>query len=163
MASIKKRPYLITLAFFSPLVSGCGEKLEGKLVMEGFDSGPQVKITLHSQLELDFPLDPDPQLQTADTKKLGKISDRKIDEISSKQKKRERKRSPSRLLPDFKADTDYQSIKRYEKIDPERYAITIKKHPEKPSDRIRKTVKVQDKPLIFAGRGHNIFAFEKEF
>jgi len=130
--------------------------------MEGFDSGPQVKITLHSQLELDFPLDPDPKLQTADTNELGKIPDRKIDEISAKQKKRESKRSPSRLLPDFKADTDYQSIKRYEKIDPERYAITIKKHPEKPSDRIRKTVKVQDKPLIFAGRGYNIYAFEKE-
>jgi hypothetical protein len=38
----------------------------------------------------------------------------------------------------------------------------MKKRPEKPSDRIRKTVKVQDKPLIFAGRGYNISAFERE-
>jgi hypothetical protein len=39
--------------------------------------------------------------------------------------------------------------------------VRPKKRPEKPSDRIRKTVKVQDKPLIFAGRGYNISAFER--
>ena len=162
MASLKNRHYLSTLVFFSLLVSGCGEKPEGEVVVEGFDSAPQVTIVLHSQLELDFPLDPDPQLQTADTDELGKVPDRKIRGISAKQKKRGSKRSQSRLLPAFKADTEYQSIKRYEKIDTERYAITMKKRPEKPSDRIRKTVKVQDKPLIFAGRGYNISAFERE-
>ena len=77
MSIYKKRPCLSTLVFFSLLVSGCGEELKGELVMEGFDSGPQVKITLHSQLELDFPLDPDPQLQTADTDELGE-SDNKF-------------------------------------------------------------------------------------
>ena len=136
MSIFKKRPCLSTLVFFSLLVSGCGEELKGELVMEGFDSGPQVKITLHSQLELDFPLDPDPQLQTADTDELGKVPDRKIRGISAKQKKRGSKRSQSRLLPAFKADTEYQSIKRYEKIDTESYANTMKKRPEKPSDRI---------------------------
>ena len=84
MASLKNRHYLSTLVFFSLLVSGCGEKPEGEVVVEGFDSAPQVTIVLHSQLELDFPLDPDPQLQTADTDELGKVPDRKIRGISAK-------------------------------------------------------------------------------
>ena len=130
--------------------------------MEGFDSGPQVKITLHSQLELDFPLDPDAQLQTVDTDDLGEGTNKFIAGVYAKLKKSVSLRSQLGRLPEFKADVAYQSIKRYEKIDPERYAITMKKRPEKPSDRIRKTVKVQDKPLIFAGRGYNISAFERE-
>ena len=158
---LKKRPYLSTLVFFSLLVSGCGEKLQGEFVMEGFDSGPQVKITLHSQLELDFPLDPDAQLQTVDTDDLGEGTNKFIAGVYAKLKKSASLRSQLGRLPEFKADVAYQSIKRYEKIDPEHYAITIKKGPEKP-DRIRKTVKIQDKPLIFAGRGYNISAFEKE-
>ena len=161
MSRFKKRPCLSTLVFFSLLVSGCGEELKGELVMEGFDSGPQVKITLHSQLELDFPLDPDPQLQTADTDELGESDNKFIAGVYAKLKKSASLRSQLGRLPEFKADVAYQSIKRYEKIDPEHYAITIKKGPDK-SDRIRKTVKVQDRPLIFAGRGYNIYAFEKE-
>ena len=160
MSIFKKRPCLSTLVFFSLLVSGCGEELKGELVMEGFDSGPQVKITLHSQLELDFPLDPDPQLQTADTDELGESDNKFIAGVYAKLRRSASLRS-QRRLPEFKADMAYQSLKRYETIDPGRYVITIKKGPEKP-DRIRKTVKIQDKPLIFAGRGYNISAFEKE-
>jgi len=128
--------------------------------MEGFDSGPQVKITLHSQLELDFPLDPDAQLQTVDTDDLGEGTNKFIAGVYAKLRRSASLRS-QRRLPEFKADMAYQSLKRYETIDPGRYVITIKKGPEKP-DRIRKTVKIQDKPLIFAGRGYNISAFEKE-
>ena len=160
MSIFKKRPCLSTLVFFSLLVSGCGEELKGELVMEGFDSGPQVKITLHSQLELDFPLDPDPQLQTAETDELGESDNKFIAGVYAKLRRSASLRSQTRL-PEFKADMAYQSLKRYETIDPGRYVITIKKGPEKP-DRIRKTVKIQDKPLIFAGRGYNISAFEKE-
>ena len=160
MSRFKKRPCLSTLVFFRLLVSGCGEELKGELVMEGFDSGPQVKITLHSQLELDFPLDPDPQLQTADTDELGESDNKFIAGVYAKLRRSASLRS-QRRLPEFKADMAYQSLKRYETIDPGRYVITIKKGPEKP-DRIRKTVKIQDKPLIFAGRGYNISAFEKE-
>jgi hypothetical protein len=160
MSIFKKRPCLSTLVFFSLLVSGCGEELKGELVMEGFDSGPQVKITLHSQLELDFPLDPDPQLQTADTDELGESDNKFIAGVYAKLRRSASLRS-QRRLPEFKADMAYQSLKRYETIDPGRYVITIKKGPEKP-DRIRKTVKIQDKPLIFAGRGYNISTFEKE-
>jgi len=160
MSIFKKRPCLSTLVFFSLLVSGCGEELKGELVMEGFDSGPQVKITLHSQLELDFPLDPDPQLQTADTDEFGESDNKFIAGVYAKLRRSASLRS-QRRLPEFKADMAYQSLKRYETIDPGRYVITIKKGPEKP-DRIRKTVKIQDKPLIFAGRGYNISAFEKE-
>ena len=160
MSIFKKRPCLSTLVFFSLLVSGCGEELKGELVMEGFDSGPQVKITLHSQLELDFPLDPDPQLQTADTDEFGESDNKFIAGVYAKLRRSASLRSQTRL-PEFKADMAYQLLKRYETIDPGRYVITIKKGPEKP-DRIRKTVKIQDKPLIFAGRGYNISAFEKE-
>ena len=161
MSIFKKRPCLSTLVFFSLLVSGCGEKLQGEFVMEGFDSGPQVKITLHSQLELDFPLDPDPQLQTADTDELGESDNKFIAGVYAKLRRSASLRS-QRRLPEFKADMAYQSLKRYETIDPGRYVITIKKGPDKSSDRIRKTVKVQDRPLIFAGRGYNIYVFEKE-
>ena len=160
MSIFKKRPCLSTLFFFSLLVSGCEEELKGELVMEGFDSGPQVKITLHSQLELDFPLDPDPQLQTAETDELGESDNKFIAGVYAKLRRSASLRS-QRRLPEFKADMAYQSLKRYETIDPGRYVITIKKGPEKP-DRIRKTVKIQDKPLIFAGRGYNISAFERE-
>jgi hypothetical protein len=68
-------------------------------------------------------------------------------------------RAQSGKQPEFKMDTEYQALKRYENLDPESYAITIEKSPQKPP--IRKTVKVQDKSLIFAGRGYNISAFEK--
>ena len=159
MVSLKKRSYLSTLVFFSLLVSGCGEDPVEEVA--AFDSAPQVTITLHSQLELDFPLDPDPQLQTADTDELEEGDNKFIAGVYAKLKMSASLRSQLGRLPEFKADTKYQSIKRYETIDPGRYAITIKKRAEKP-DRIRKTVKTQDKPLIFAGRGYNISAFEKE-
>jgi len=158
MASLKKRSHLSTLIFFSLLASGCGEEPVEEVV--AFESAPQVTITLHSQLELDFSLDPDPQLQTADTDELEEGDNKFIAGVYAKLKMSASLRSQLGRLPEFKADTKYQSIKRYETIDPERYAITIKKRAEKPG--IRKTVKVQDKPLIFAGRGYNISAFEKE-
>ena len=116
MASLKNRPYLSTLVFFSLLVSGCGEELKGELVMEGFDSGPQVKITLHSQLVLDFPLDPGPQLQTADTDELGESDNKFIAGVYAKLRRSASLRSQTRL-PEFKADMAYQSLKRYETID----------------------------------------------
>lgn len=125
------------------------------MAVENYDTPPQVTITLHSQLELDFPLDPDLRSQIAK-----EVPNKKIDTIYAKLKEeRERRSHP---VQHFKEDKKYQSIKRYENIDPERYAITIKKSPEKPSDQTRETVKVQDKPLIFAGRGYNINVFEKE-
>ncbi len=123
-------------------------------VVQIVEGPPQVTISLHSKLELDFSLDPDPQPQIADMDKQD--PNVKPEGMGAKLKKKESKRS----LPAVKADAKYQSIKRYESMEPGRYAITIEKGPQKLP--IRKTVKVQDKPLIFAGRGYNIFAFEKE-
>jgi len=140
------------------LVSGCGKEAVEEVVVENFDSPPQVTITLHSQLELDFTLEPGSPSQTTDTDE-STGSSKFIAAVYAKLKKSRMLRK-SGQLPEFKADAAYQSLKRYETIDLGRYAITIKKSP--PSDRIRKTVKVQDKPLIFAGRGYNISAFEKE-
>jgi hypothetical protein len=156
MDLLYKRLCLSILIWFGFLISGCGEKPEGEVKIENFDTPPQVTIILHSQLELDYSLEPSSQLQTADGDKP--VAGTKIDRMYASIKKKRRTQSGN--LPEFKADTDYQAIKRYEKIDSQRYAITIKKTPA--LSRVRKTVQVQDKPLIFAGRGYNISAFEKE-
>ena len=155
-----KRTCLSILILFGLIISGCGGKPQGEVRVESYETAPQVTITLHSQLELDYNLEPSPQLQVAEGDKSGKAADTRIDKIYSEMKKKIRKGSQSASLPEFKADINYQAIPRYEIIDPQRYAITIKKSPE--ISRIRKTVKLQDKPLIFAGRGYNISAFEKE-
>jgi hypothetical protein len=151
-----KNLILGTLVLSCFILSGCGNKPEGEVVVDNVDTPPQVTITLHSQLELDYILEPSPQLQTGDKQ----VASTKIDQIYAEVKKKMKKGSRPANLPESKADSDYQAIPRYEKIDPQRYAITIKKSPEQPS--VRKTVNVQDKPLIFAGRGYNISAFDRE-
>ncbi len=162
MTLLKKRSNLCSLVFFCLIFFGCGEKPAGDVVVENFDTPPQVTITLHSQLELDFPLDPDLQSQAVDAEASGNVPNNKIDTLYAELKNKRKNRSQSGSLPDYKANNNYQSLKRYENIDMDRYTITFKKSPEKLSDGIRETVKVQDKPLIFAGRGYNINTFEKE-
>ena len=160
MALFNRRPYLGILVLCGFLLAGCGGKPEGEVKIENFETPPQVTITLHYQLELDYYLEPESQLETADGEDVGEETNKFISDVYAKLKKERKRRGKGKLLPAFQADAGYQSIKRYENIDTQRYAITIKKRPEKPQ--IRKTVKVQDKPLIFAGRGYNISAFEKE-
>ncbi|MBT3922853.1 MAG: hypothetical protein HOF21_09795 [Nitrospina sp.] len=158
MVLLNTRSYLSVLVLCGFLVAGCGKKPEAEIKIESFDTPPQVTITLHSQLELDYSLEP--ESQEDDDKEDGQETSKFISDVYAKLKRERRRKTKGKILPAFQADTDYQSIKRYEKIDLQRYAITIKKGPEKPS--IRKTVNVQDKPLIFAGRGYNSSAFEKE-
>jgi|FLOH01.1.fsa_nt_gi hypothetical protein len=172
MGLFKKRASFSVLVSVGLLVSGCGgdtvgENAAGKnpednVVMQIIEGPPQVTITLHSKLELDFSLDPDPQLQVseADTNEIGEVDNKFIAEVYAKQKRSGILRSQSGKQPEYKLDAKYQSIQRYENMEPGRYAITIEKSPQKPPT--RKTVKVQDKPLIFAGRGYNISVFEKE-
>jgi hypothetical protein len=158
MAFLNKRPYLNTLVLCGFVLAGCGGDPKGEVTVENVDTPPQVTITLHSQLELDYDLEPSPQLQTADLP--DNVDNGKIDRIYAQLKGRRKSGVPSGHLSESRADTAYQSIKRYEKIDPQRYVISIKKGPERPQT--RKTVDVQDKPLVFAGRGYNISAFERE-
>jgi hypothetical protein len=162
MGLLQKRAYLCVLLFFGLLVSGCGEDPEDETSLEIVEGPPQITITLHSKLVLDFSLDPDPQLEVsqADTDEFEESGNKFVAEVYAKLKRSAMLRSQSGKQPAFKGDTKYQALQRYESIDPERYAITIEKRPQKPP--IRKTVKVQDKPLVFAGRGYNISAFEKE-
>lgn len=130
--------------------------------MEITEGPPQITIALHSKLELDFSLDPDPTLEVSQVEKdeFGDSENKFIAEVYAKLKRSAMLRAQSANQPAFKADTEYQSIQRYENIDPDRFAITIEKSPQKPP--VRKTVNIQDKPLVFAGRGYNISAFEKE-
>lgn len=162
MGLFQKRVYLSFLFSFGVFVSGCGgePEIESDLVIT--DGPPQVTITLHSQLDLDYSLDPAPQLQISDaeTDEFAGVDNKFIAGVYAKLKRSAMLRSQAGRLPAFKTDTEYQSIQRYEIMDAERYAITIKKSPQK--SQIRETVKIQDKPLVFAGRGYNIFAFEKE-
>jgi hypothetical protein len=162
MALFNKRAYLSVPVLFSFLLAGCGEKPEGEVTVENVDTPPQVTITLHSQLKLDYPLEPESQLEISeeDEDDVGEEKNKFISGVYAKLRKERRRMAQAKLLPAFQADKDYQSIKRYEKIDPQRYAITFEKSPAVPP--VRKTVKVQDKPLIFAGRGYNISSFEKE-
>ena len=163
MGLLQKRAYLCVLLSFGLLVSGCGgEEPEAEISLEIVEGPPQVTITLHSKLDLDFSLDPDPQLEVseADTDEFEESGNKFVAEVYAKLKRSAMLRAQSGKQPAFKADTEYQAMQRYENIDPGRYAITIEKSPQKPP--IRKTVKVQDKPLIFAGRGYNISSFEKE-
>ena len=107
-------------------------------------------------------MDPDPQLEVpqADTDEFEESENKFVTEIYAQLKRSTMLRAQSGKQPTFKTDTKYQELHRYENIDPEIYAITIEKSPQKPA--IRKTVTTQDKPLIFAGRGYNISTFEKE-
>tara|TARA_B110000196_G_scaffold294037_1_gene282792 strand:- start:71 stop:832 length:762 start_codon:yes stop_codon:yes gene_type:complete len=118
-------------------------------------------ITLRSKLDLNFSLDPDLQLEVSqeDTSEFEESGNKFIAKVYAKPKRSAKLRSQLGKQPVFKTDIEYQALQRYENIDFERYAITIEKSPQKPP--IRKTVKVQDKSLIFAGRGYNISAFEK--
>jgi len=165
MGLLKKRAYLRVLVFFGllVLVAGCGEDTENpadEVALQIIEGPPQITISLHSKLELDFSLDPDPQSQVSEDE-IDETGDNKfIAEVYAKLRKTAALRSQIGKKPDYEVDAKYQSIQRYETMEPGRYAITIEKSPPKPPT--RETVKVQDKPLIFAGRGYNISAFEKE-
>ena len=162
MGLLQERAYLYLLFSFGLLVSGCGgEEPEAEISLGIFEGPPQITITLHSKLDLDFSLDPDPQLEVSqvETDEFEESGNKFIAKVYAKPKRSAKLRSQLGKLPIFKKDIEYQALQRYEKIDYERYAITIEKSPQKPP--IRKTVKVQDKSLIFAGRGYNISAFEK--
>ena len=163
MGLLQERAYLYLLLSFGLLVSGCGgEEPEAEISLGIFEGPPQITITLHSKLDLDFSLDPDPQLEVSqvETDEFEESGNEFNAEVYAKLKRSAMLRSQSGKQPAFKTDTKYQALQRYENIDPGSYEITIEKSPQKPP--IRKTVDVQDKPLIFAGRGYNISAFEKE-
>jgi hypothetical protein len=144
MPSFYRKLIFATEVLFLSLALGCGASEEEEEVVVIPDSPPQITITLRSDITLEQPLEPDPQFdKSATVKKEGK-----------KRAILGRKAVP---LPAFKADVGYQSIDRFEKMDPERFEISFEKKP--PKKQIRKTVKLQDKPLVFAGRGFNIEVF----
>jgi len=149
MGSLYRKLILATNLIFLSLALGCGGKEEEAVVVVIPDSilnaPPQIIITLRSDITLEQPLEPDPQFDKSEAIKKG-------------EKKRAILGRKSAPLPAFKADVGYQSIDRFEKMDPERFEISFEKKP--PKKHIRETVKLQDKPLVFAGRGFNIENFD---
>jgi hypothetical protein len=163
MGLLQKRTYLYILLSFGLFVSGCGgEDPKAELSFEVVEAPSQITITLRSKLGLDFSLDPDFQLEVSqeDKNEFDEPGNKFIAKAYAKTKRRAMLRSQLGRQPAFKTDTKYQALQRYENIDLETYAITIEKSSQ--SRDIRKTVTIPDKPLIFAGRGYNISAFEKE-
>ena len=152
MDSFNRKLILATNLIFFSLALGCGEKGEEAVVFVIPDSilhaPPQITITLRSDITLEQPLDPDPQFEksTANNKT---------------EKKRKILGPKGAPLTSFKADLGYQSIDRFEKMAPVSFEISFEKKP--PKKQIRKTVKLQDKPLVFAGRGFNIETFDHAF
>lgn len=160
MRLFEKKTNLSIMLGFGLLVLGCGENPEDNSALEIAKGPPQIKIALHAQLELDFSLDPAHQLHVSEieTDKLGVVDNKSIAGVNDNNKKIGMLRPQSARKLVFNKDTEYESIQRYEHM--ESYAITIEKSPQ--SSQIRKTVKAHDKPLVFAGRGYNISAFERE-
>jgi hypothetical protein len=149
MDSFNRKLILVTNLIFLLLALGCGEKKEVADVVVISDSilnaPPQITIVLRSDITLEQPLDPDPQFDksTANNKT---------------ENKRKNLGPKGATLPAFKADIGYQSIDRFEKMAPISFEISFEK--KTPKTQIRKTVKLQDKPFVFAGRGFNIETFD---
>jgi hypothetical protein len=149
MDSFNRKLILATNLIFLSLALGCGEKEEEAGVVVIPDSilhaPPQITIILRSDITLEQPLDPDPQFDKS-------IANNKTE------KKRKILGPKGAPLASFKTDIGYQSIDRFEKMVPASFEISFEKKP--PNKKIRKTVKLQDKPLVFAGRGFNIETFD---
>ena len=139
MDSFNRKLTIVTGAIF--LTLGCGGGEEEALVIP--DNPPQITITLRSDIILEQPLEPDPQFDESAALKPEK-----------KQRVILGRKAPP--LPAFKADSGYQSIDRFERM--AKFEISFEKKP--PTKRVRETVKLQDKPLVFAGRGFNIEVFD---
>jgi hypothetical protein len=147
MDSFNRKLILATNLIFLSLALGCGEKEEEAVVVPDsiLHAPPQITIILRSDITLEQPLDPDPQFYKP-------TGNNKIE------KKRKIFGPQGAPLSSFKADIGYQSIDRFEKMAPVSFEISFEKKP--PKRQIRKTVKLQDKPLVFAGRGFNIETFD---
>lgn len=134
------------ILFLSP---GCGKDEQEQVVVIP-DSPPQIVITLRSDINFEQPLEPDPQID----KSAGQFPD-----LGKKKRVILGRKKPP--LPAFKADEGYQSIKRFERVSPDTFEMSFEKKPASKKKRGRKTVKLQDKPLVFGGRGFNIKAFDR--
>jgi len=150
MASIHQKLTYFLAALFLSFSLGCGGSEEEEVVVIP-DTPPQITITLRSDILIQQPLDPDPQLD--------KSAEIKKDNEKKKRVIFGRKAPP---MPAFKADSEYQSLDRFEGASLETFKLKFEKKPAKKEKRTRKTVKLQDKPLVFGGRGFNIEVFDHE-
>ena len=89
MRLFEKTTNLSIMLGFGLLVLGCGENPEDNSALEMAKGPPQIKIALHSQLELDFSLDPAPKLRVSkiETDKLGAVDNKPIAGVNENYKK----------------------------------------------------------------------------
>ena len=146
MDPICRKLIFFAVPVFLSLSLGYGESEEE--VVKVPKSPPQITITLRSDFTITQPLEPDPQYEKTEEQKQGK---------GKKKKVRFGPSVPS--MRAYKADAKYQSLNRFENSATETFKIDFEKKNELKDKRIRETVKLQDKPLVFGARGFNIEVF----
>ena len=149
MNPICRKLIFFAVPVFLSLSLGYGES-EDKVVKVS-KSPPQITITLRSDFTIIQPLDPDPQYEKTEELKQGK---------GKEKKERFGRRVPS--MPAYKADANYQSLNRFENSVTEPFKIDFEKKNKLKDKRIRETVELQDKPLVFGARGFNTEVFDHE-
>tara|TARA_B100000686_G_scaffold234448_1_gene242195 strand:+ start:228 stop:1031 length:804 start_codon:yes stop_codon:yes gene_type:complete len=149
MESICRKLIFFAVPVFLSLSLGYGEGEEGDVKVP--NSPTQITITLRSDFTIAQPLDPDPQYEKTEEPQQEK---------GKKKKVKFGRRVPPR--PAYKADAKYQSLNRFENSVTEIFKIELEKKNELKDKRIRETVKLQDKPLVFGSRGFNIEVFGHE-
>ena len=149
MDPIYRKLIFFAVPAFLSFFLGYGESQEE--VVKVPKSPPQIAIILRSEFNIIQPLDPDPQYEKAEELKQGKVKKKKV---------RFGRRVPS--IPAYKADAKYQSLNRFENSVTEPFKIDFEKKNDLKDKRIRETVKLEDKPLVFGARGFNIEAFGHE-
>ena len=149
MSPIYRKLIFFVVPVFLPLSLGYGESEEE--VVKVPKSPPQITITLRSDFTITQSLDPNPQYEKTEELKPGE---------GKKKKERFGRMIPSK--PAYKADVNYQSLNRFENSVTEIFKIDLEKKNELKDKRIRETVELQDKPLVFGARGFNIEVFGHE-
>tara|TARA_B100000686_G_scaffold285944_1_gene310394 strand:- start:351 stop:1154 length:804 start_codon:yes stop_codon:yes gene_type:complete len=149
MDPICRKLIFFVVPVFLSLPLGYGESEEE--VVKVPKSPPQITITLRSDFTITQPLNPDPQYGKTEELKQGKGKKKKI---------RFGQKVPS--MPVYKADAKYKSLNRFENSVTEIFKIDFEKKNELKDKRIRETVKLKDKPLVFGARGFNIEVFGHE-
>ena len=145
----KRSIVIVILCLFLNFSFGMSEAQQEEKTVKIPDSPPQITITLRSNFIFEQIIEPDPSKNQLAVKAPFPANNTRgsMD-----------KRKP--FLPTLKVDEGYQSIKRFERVFPEKTEKKLKEKLNLSKKKVRKTVKVPDKALILGGRGFNIQSFD---